>query len=146
MMQYVISFLVYTFAMAGVLIIAFVVYRKTTMITGQNKNSMLKIQDMMRLPDRKILYVINCANEQFLIASSNDRVTLISKLEAFKKRKVNDERIEKYLSEKEVSRLQDSMETDNGYYGDRELEDKKHLIKSLLKELSDKNQAKRGNF
>ncbi len=144
MLKYLISFLVYTFAMAGVLIIAFVVYKKTMLINTPNKNSMLKIVDMLRLPDRKILYVINCGIEQFLIASSNDRVTMISKLEGFRKRKIDEKSIEKYLSEKEAQREHSEYEPE--YYDNRDIEDKKHLIKSLLKELSDRNQAKRGNF
>ena len=93
------------------------------------KNSMLKIVDVLRLPDRKILYVVQCKNEQFLLASSNDKVTLISQLNS----KNNQEDIERYLKEK-----QDSEGVEN--------QSKKTMINSLLKELSDKNRAKRGNY
>lgn len=101
---------------------------------------MLKVVDVLRLPDRKTLYVINCRNEQFLIASSNDKITLISKLNEKSGYRENELQIEKYLNEK----LEDSEfdETNNPYIN-RETKNKKYVIKSLLKELSDKNQTKR---
>lgn len=143
MIQYLASFIVYTLAMIGVLVIGFVVYKKTIISTPGKKNSMLKVVDVLRLPDRKTLYVINCLNEQFLIASSNDKITLISKLNEKSGYRENELQIEKYLNEK----LDDSEfnETNNPYIN-RETKNKKYVIKSLLKELSDKNQTKRGNY
>lgn len=143
MIQYLASFIVYTLAMIGVLVIGFVVYKKTITSTPGKKNSMLKVVDVLRLPDRKTLYVINCLNEQFLIASSNDKITLISKLNEKSGYRENELQIEKYLNEK----LEDSEfnETNNPYIN-RETKNKKYVIKSLLKELSDKNQTKRGNY
>ncbi len=138
MIHYVTSFIVYTLAMTGVLVIGFVIYKKAVSNSPAKKNSMLKIADMLRLPDRKTLYVINCRGEQFLIASSNDKVTLISKLETIQKRKKED-MIEKYLKEKEE-------ENPNLYLKQEEAESKKHFIKSLLKELSDNNKTKRSNY
>lgn len=129
MIQGLAQFLVYTLAMIGVLVIGCVVYRKTMYSNPIQKNSMLKIVDVLRLPDRKILYVVQCKNEQFLLASSNDKVTLISQLNS----KNNQEDIERYLKEK-----QDSEGVEN--------QSKKTMINSLLKELSDKNRAKRGNY
>lgn len=129
MIQGLAQFLVYTLAMIGVLVIGCVVYRKTMYSNPIQKNSMLKIVDLLRLPDRKILYVVQCKNEQFLLASSNDKVTLISQLNS----KNNQEDIERYLKEK-----QDSEGVEN--------QSKKTMINSLLKELSDKNRAKRGNY
>lgn len=143
MIQYLASFIVYTLAMIGVLVIGFVVYKKTITSTPGKKNSMLKVVDVLRLPDRKTLYVINCLNEQFLIASSNDKITLISKLNEKSGYRENELQIEKYLNEK----LEDSeFDEMNNPYINRETKNKKYVIKSLLKELSDKNQTKRGNY
>lgn len=143
MIQYLASFIVYTLAMIGVLVIGFVVYKKTIISTPGKKNSMLKVVDVLRLPDRKTLYVINCLNEQFLIASSNDKITLISKLNEKSGYRENELQIEKYLNEK----LEDSEFNEmNNPYINRETKNKKYVIKSLLKELSDKNQTKRGNY
>ncbi len=127
MIQGLAQFLVYTLAMIGVLVIGCVVYRKTMFSNPVQKNSMLRVIDVLRLPDRKILYVVSCKGEQFLLASSNDKVTLISKLNS----QNNDE---KYINQKSEN---EGFEIDNS---------KKTLIKSLLKELSDKNQTKRGNY
>ena len=135
MIHYITSFIVYTLAMVGLMIIGYVVYKKTFLMNPVKKNSMLNIVDMLRLPDRKILYVIKCKDEQFLIASSNDKVTLISKLTGGK-----NEQIERYLSE------QKQEESAQEYFGESEKPSNKRVIKSLLKELSDKNQFKRGNY
>ena len=134
--HYIINFIVYTFAMVGILVIAYVVYKKTVLLNPLKKNSLLSIIDMMRLPDRKMLYIIKCRKEQFLIASSNDKVTLISKLEQ------KNEDIEKYLSEKkeveDYSPIEEVEQTPTPQ--------NRQIMKSLLKELSDKNQFKRGNY
>lgn len=141
MIHYITSFIVYTLAMTGVLVIGYVVYKKTVFSQTLRKNPLLKIEDMMRLPDRKVLYVINCKSEQFLIASSNDKVTLISKLGG----KKGEEEIERYLNEK--NKIEARFDEDsNPYSSQNELESKKHIIKSLLKELSDNNRTKRGNY
>lgn len=127
--------------MTGVLVIGYVVYKKTVFSQTLRKNPLLKIEDMMRLPDRKVLYVINCKSEQFLIASSNDKVTLISKLGE----KKGEEEIERYLNER--NKIEARFDEDsNPYSSQNELESKKHIIKSLLKELSDNNRTKRGNY
>lgn len=141
------QFMVYMLAMTGLLVIGCVVYKKTVAIPELKKHSALKIIDMLKLPDKKILYFINCKNEEFLIASSTDKVTLISKIETERnlKRKINEESIEKYLREKEeIPDLQDNNLAK--YAKKEETNSKKHFIKSLLKELSDKNQSKRGNY
>lgn len=141
MIHYITSFIVYTLAMTGVLVIGYVVYKKTVFSQTLRKNPLLKIEDMMRLPDRKVLYVINCKSEQFLIASSNDKVTLISKLGG----KKGEEEIERYLNER--NKIEARFDEDsNPYSSQNELESKKHIIKSLLKELSDNNRTKRGNY
>ena len=145
MIQYIAQFIVYTLAMTGLLVIGYVVYKKTSSINVLKRNSLIKIEDMLRLPDRKTLYVINCNVEEFLIASSNDKMSLISKLgdNSSQKKKLNSEMIEKYLIEKQN---EDFIVDENPYLKEQEAQNKKYFIKSLLKELSDKNQTKRGNY
>ncbi len=124
MINYIVHFIVYTLAMCAILMIGFIVYKKTLGNIPLKKNSALKIIDMLNLPDRKILYIIECYNERFLIASSSDKVSFISK--------INDKNQmeEKYFKE---NKQLENVET-------------KGNLKSLLKELSDKNQLKRGNL
>lgn len=127
--------------MVGVLLVAYIVYKKTVLLSPARKNSHLSIVDMMRLPDRKILYIIKCGREQFLIASSNEKVTLISKLKSFS------EDIEKYITEKkesfEYSPINEFKEEKKD---EEENPENQRIMKSLLKELSDKNQFRRGNY
>ncbi|MCD8024374.1 MAG: flagellar biosynthetic protein FliO [Candidatus Gastranaerophilales bacterium] len=125
MLHYLASFIVYTLAMVGILILGFVVYKKTVVSTPARKNSFLKIVDVLHLPDRKSIYLINCKNEQFLIASSNENICLLSKIDSKK------EYVEKYLKEKETV---------------KEKTQDKQVIRSLLKELSDRNKLKRDNY
>ncbi len=124
--------------MIGVLIIGFIVYKKVVLTNPVGRNSMLKILEILRLPDRKILYIIKCKDEQFLIASSNENVTLISKLEKGANLKQKED-IEKYLQEKTF----ENTGFEESFY---EEHPKKQVMKSLLKELSNKNQTKRGNY
>lgn len=79
MTTHIIAFIFYTLAMLGVMFVAFAVYKNV--VLGQNLHiSKLKIEDMLRLNQRKSLYVINYEGEKFLIASDIDSTTLISKL------------------------------------------------------------------
>ena len=79
MTTHIIAFIFYTLAMLGVMFVAFAVYKNV--VLGQNTHiSKLKIEDMLRLNQRKSLYVINYEGEKFLIASDIASTTLISKL------------------------------------------------------------------
>ncbi len=138
MIHYIASFIVYTLAMIGLLIIAYVVYKKTALQNNFfNKKSVISIEDMLKLPDRKTLYIINCLGERYLIASSGECVNLISKLDYKKKKDI--EGIERYLEEKKEEELIQSMTKE-------ENEPNNEILVSLLKELSDKNKTKRGNY
>ena len=79
--HYLISFLIYTLAMVGVIFGALFVFKTFSNKCFHKKSSMLKIEDSMNLSPRKTLYVINAKNESFLIASDIDRTSLIAKLD-----------------------------------------------------------------
>lgn len=74
------SFLIYTSAMIGVIVLALFVFKAFSNKCFTKKSSMMKIEDSMGLSPRKTLYVVNIENERFLIAADVDRTTLISKL------------------------------------------------------------------
>ena len=122
MLHYIISFIVYTLAMAGVLILGFVVYKKSTDFTYK-KSTLIKVEDTMRLPDRKTLYIINCNEERFLIASCADKISLISKL---------------------TDKAPDAPLTE--HVEDRSAEVNDKILKSLIKEMSDINKQTRSTF
>lgn len=137
--HYIVNFIVYTLAMIGILLIAYTVYKKTVLLNPMKKNSLLSIKDMMRLPDRKMLYVIKCGREEFLIASSTDKVTLISKVKSL------NEDIEKYLSEQKPLEYP-KEETTRKVKIKRNKPENQVVMKSLLKELSDRNKTSRGGY
>ena len=66
--------------MVGVLLIGFVIYKKT-MMTGKNDNKgMIKVLDSISIAPKKTLLVVRVKNEKFLIASDSERTTFLSKL------------------------------------------------------------------
>ena len=79
MIKYIINFGVYTMAMAGMLIAAVMVYKKS-MTFNSGRKSNLKIDDKIALNARKSLYVVNAGGERFLIAGDMDNTSLIAKL------------------------------------------------------------------
>lgn len=80
-MGYLANFIVYTLAMAGVMGISLLVFKKFAL--GGCKSSSgkcLKVLDTMPLGPRKTLYIVSAGSEKFLIAGDIDRTTFISKL------------------------------------------------------------------
>ena len=81
-MGYMGNFIVYFFAMIGIIILALFVYKKFNMSAiGFKRNNMLSVEDTLSLSPRKTLYVIRNGKERFLIAGDMERTTLISRLE-----------------------------------------------------------------
>lgn len=81
-MGYLGNFIVYLFAMLGIIILALFVYKKFNVnALGVKHNHSIKIEDALSLSARKTLYVIRNGSERFLIAADMERTTLISKLD-----------------------------------------------------------------
>lgn len=80
-MGYLANFMVYTFAMVGVIVVALLVFKNSTSGGTIKKSKYLKVIDSMSLAPRKNLYIISAGEEKFLIAGDADKTTLISKLE-----------------------------------------------------------------
>lgn len=80
-MGYLTNFIVYTFAMVGVIVLALVVYKNANNIGNKSGAKYLKVHDTLSLGPRKTLYIVSAGEEKFLIAGDVDRTTLISKLE-----------------------------------------------------------------
>ncbi len=81
-MGYLTNFIVYAFAMSGVMLIAVSIYKK---ICGVNNNikegKLLSIQDKLSIAPRKNLYVVKAGEEYFLVAGDTERTTMLSKLD-----------------------------------------------------------------
>jgi flagellar biogenesis protein FliO len=74
-------FTVYTFAMIGVALIAFLIWKKTNMASSGSFGGNIKIEDSLSLSPRKMLLVVKVKNEKFLLASDIESTTFLAKLE-----------------------------------------------------------------
>lgn len=81
MTGYIINFSIYTTAMIGVIFLALFTFKKLSNLNFSKKESMLKIEDTMKLSARKTLYVIKAKEESFLIAADVDSTSLIARLD-----------------------------------------------------------------
>lgn len=128
MTTHIIAFIFYTLAMLGVMFVAFAVYKNV--VLGQNTHiSKLKIEDMLRLNQRKSLYVINYEGEKFLIASDIDSTTLISKLNS------------KEIPEKPSAKIVEKTEKPTDSLEEKLIELKKNahsknVMRNILKEIN----------
>ena len=80
-MGYLTNFIVYTLAMAGVIMLAVLTLKITTTPSKKGSSKFLQVQETLSLSPRKTLYVISAGDEKFLIAGDADRTSLISKLD-----------------------------------------------------------------
>ena len=87
MMTYVTAFIFYTMAMIGVLLIGFVVYKKTILPNKSESRGLIKIIDSAPIGNKKTLLVVKIKDEKFLIASGAEHTTFLSKLESDEKLK-----------------------------------------------------------
>ncbi len=74
-------FTVYTFAMIGLALVAFLVWKKTTTLNAGNLGGNIKVEDSLNLSPRKSLMVVRVKNERFLLASDLENTTFLAKLE-----------------------------------------------------------------
>ena len=79
-MGYLTNFIVYTFAMVGIMVIALLVFKNSTGGGGNKHSKFLKVIDSISLGPRKTLYIVSAGEEKFLIAGDSERTSLISKL------------------------------------------------------------------
>lgn len=100
-------FFVYAFAMLGLVVLAFFIWRKTNIGSLNNNKGNMKIEESLCLNPKKTLLIINVDNERLLIASDSERTTFLTKL----KPKENLENTVKYQNTeentKEVNILQE---------------------------------------
>ena len=81
MAHYIVSFIVYTCAMSGLIALALFVYKKVTNISSTGrKTKMLSVEEVLNINPRKALMIVRAGDERFLLASDVDKTTLISKL------------------------------------------------------------------
>lgn len=168
MMSYVTAFIFYTLGMIGIMLIGFVVYKKTFMPTNKGESrGVIKIIDSLPIGNKKMLHVIKIKNEKFLIASGLEHTTFLSKLEDDTKYQVKEEVIMPEVVEEPVMTFQKQRFDDTKLSREMELQkqfkelyskeetpkinsiaaSRKEMIKKLLNELSEEsNNKSRGQF
>ena len=80
MITYITAFIFYTLAMVGILLIGFVVYKKTMMGAKSDNKGVIKVIDSLAIGPKKTLLVVKIRNEKFLIASGAEHTTFLAKL------------------------------------------------------------------
>lgn len=113
MMTYVTAFIFYTFAMIGILLIAFVIYKKTFMNIKSDAKGIIKIIDSQPIGNKKMLMVVKVKDEKFLIATGPESTTFLSKLNF----ENNQKRTQKTTKKEEIN---DNFQQENMFLNSQE--------------------------
>ena len=80
MLTYITAFIFYTLAMVGILLVGFVIYKKTLTPNKMDTKGTIKVLDSCMIAPKKNLLIVKAGNEKFLIASDAERTTFLAKL------------------------------------------------------------------
>ncbi len=81
MITYITAFIFYTLAMIGILIVGYIVYKKTILTSKKDNKGLIKVIDSLPIGPKKTLLVVKIKNEKFLIASGVEHTTFLAKLD-----------------------------------------------------------------
>ena len=82
MLTYITAFIFYTLAMIGILMVAFIIYKKTTLTSPKTEGrGMIRVIDSVQISPKKSLLVVKVKGEKFLIASGLEHTTFLAKLD-----------------------------------------------------------------
>ena len=150
MLTYITAFIFYTLAMVGILLLGFVIYKKTILPSRQDNKGLIKILDKTAISPKKSLLVVRVKNEKFLIALDAERTTFLSKLEDekqnVKEQKVNKTSFEQntnYIDDVQQRKLDNIQKQFKQLYSNQEepkIDEnltRKEMIRKLLKDLND---------
>jgi len=84
MRGYILNFTFYTLAMIGVILLGYVVVRKSLagMSSQSSKGKFLSIESALALEPRKNIYVLKAGSERFLVSTNLDQTQLLTKLDS----------------------------------------------------------------
>lgn len=166
MMTYVTAFIFYTLAMIGIMLIAFVVYKKTFMPVNKGESKgVIKIIDSLPIGNKKMLHIVKIKNEKFLIASGLEHTTFLAKLENNSKTELKEEAIMPEIVEEPIVTIQKQRFDDRKLSREMELQkqfkelyskeetpkinsiaaSRKEMIKKLLSDLNVDTEIRDGN-
>ena len=158
MLTYIAAFIFYTMAMIGVMLVAFVVYKKTWQPNKSANKNMIKVIDSISIGPKKQLLVVRVKNEKFLIASDAERTSFLSKLsddnqKASKEimnevQQMQQNQRDEELQQEKFNKIQNQFRQ---LYSSQEHEpimqtpDRKEMIRKLLKDLNETAGMKTGS-
>ncbi len=135
MLIHAIKFMVYTFGVIGLLLIAYIVAKRCMGLDiNTRKKGNLFIEETLNITPRKTLYVLRAYDERFLIASDANSTSFLAKLNS-------DESItDKLTAETDFSRLindsNDFEQNENDKVKDKISEvQKKNVLHSMLEKI-----------
>ena len=160
MLTYITAFIFYTLAMIGIMLLGFVIYKKTILSSKSDNRGMIKVLDRTNISPKKSLLVVKVKNEKFLIAIDAERTTFLSKLADDKQsnKEQKEDRIiqqsmpqnQMYVDEIQQQRLDKIQKQFKQLYSTNHDEtkqesnlDRKEMIRKLLKDLNDTTQTAR---
>ena len=82
MLGYLVNFSVYTLAMIGIILVGFVVAKKS--LSGchsHTKNQFLSVENSISLEARKSIYIVKAGSERFLVSTDMSGTHFLTKLE-----------------------------------------------------------------
>ena len=95
-MGYLANFMVYTFALVGVIMLAVFIFKMSSNGGVRATSKYLKVHDTLSLGPRKTLYIVSAGDEKFLIAGDIDKTSLISKLNSKEEVQTNLNNVENF--------------------------------------------------
>ncbi len=113
MLTYITAFIFYTLAMVGILLVGFVIYKKTITPNKLDTKGTIKVLDSCMIAPKKTLLIVKAGSEKFLIASDAERTTFLAKLASD-----SDNLSSAYSKEEAIQNILKEM--NNSYDEDRE--------------------------
>mgnify|MGYP003571339287 CR=1 FL=1 len=169
MITYISAFIFYTLAMVGILLVGFIIYKKTFLLSNNDNKGIIKIVDSISIGPKKNLLIIKIKNERFLIASGAEHTTFLSKLKDDNNQSKKEQK-EEYINpkvQKQMDFQQENLKqarlnniqkqfrqlySPENYQEAKPIEqtmDRKEMIRKLLKDLNDSNysnETKTGSY
>ena len=128
-LKYMTAFIFYSFAMIGVIVIAFIVWKNSVIMSSNKKKGSMRIEESLNLAPRKTLYIIRIADERFLIASDADKTVFLAKLGEVETIKSAEKYLQKVDTAPQVQQVENLSVA-----GDIETFSMRNLLSKLAKE------------
>lgn len=108
MITYITAFIFYTLAMVGILLIGFVVYKKTFINAKIENKGIIKVIDTYVIAPKKTLLLVKVKDERFLIASDATSTTFLAKLSSTEEQQDSENIMKEEALQKIIQKMENS--------------------------------------